>query len=692
MKQTIITLMLSATLLSPISEAQAQAVEELPVPVGPITEMTYSPTATRLSLWSPVAEEARVNLYDTDLGGETIEVVPMQRGNDGTWNARLNGDRKGIFYTFQVKTKGKWLEETPGIFAKTVGTNGQRAMIMNIRDTNPEGWDNDKSPEMNGITDVVLYEMHHRDFSVHASSGIKNKGKFLALTENGTKNPDGYSTGIDHLRELGVTHVHLLPSYDYGSIDERTGKSIGGGGRDQITYYNWGYDPVNYNCPEGSYSTNPADPAARIKEFKEMVMAMHKAGLRVVMDVVYNHVFDLAQSNFQRIVPDYFFRWQSDSKADDMSAQAKEPSNGSGCGNETASEMPMMRKYMIESVIYWMKEYHVDGFRFDLMGIHDIETMNAIREAAQAVDPNVVIYGEGWAASAPAYPAEKLAMKANTSQLGGIAAFGDELRDGLRGSWSNNEEGAFLVGNPGNEESVKFGIVGAIQHPGVDYSKVNYSNAPWASQPTQMISYVSCHDDMCVADRLKVTLRTKNKKKRLTEAQLMQQQTALMKLAETVTLTSQGVPFIWCGDEIMRDRKGVHNCYASPDSINAIDWNGKTENIDLYNYIKGVISIRKAHPAFRMGCAEKVRENLAFIPVKQKNVVAFTLKGSAVGDSWSDIVVLFNSNLRPVSIPVEQGQYTIVVENGKVNPEGLRTVRLKTIKVAPQSATIMYCK
>ena len=692
MKQTIITLMLSATLLSPISEAQAQAVEELPVPVGPITEMTYSPTATRLSLWSPVAEEARVNLYDTDLGGETIEVVPMQRGNDGTWNARLNGDRKGIFYTFQVKTKGKWLEETPGIFAKTVGTNGQRAMIMNIRDTNPEGWDNDKSPEMNGITDVVLYEMHHRDFSVHASSGIKNKGKFLALTENGTKNPDGYSTGIDHLRELGVTHVHLLPSYDYGSIDERTGKSIGGGGRDQITYYNWGYDPVNYNCPEGSYSTNPADPAARIKEFKEMVMAMHKAGLRVVMDVVYNHVFDLAQSNFQRIVPDYFFRWQSDSKADDMSAQAKEPSNGSGCGNETASEMPMMRKYMIESVIYWMKEYHVDGFRFDLMGIHDIETMNAIREAAQAVDPNVVIYGEGWAASAPAYPAEKLAMKANTSQLGGIAAFGDELRDGLRGSWSNNEEGAFLVGNPGNEESVKFGIVGAIQHPGVDYSKVNYSNAPWASQPTQMISYVSCHDDMCVADRLKVTLRTKNKKKSLTEAQLMQQQTALMKLAETVTLTSQGVPFIWCGDEIMRDRKGVHNCYASPDSINAIDWNGKTENIDLYNYIKGVISIRKAHPAFRMGCAEKVRENLAFIPVKQKNVVAFTLKGSAVGDSWSDIVVLFNSNLRPVSIPVEQGQYTIVVENGKVNPEGLRTVRLKTIKVAPQSATIMYCK
>ena len=434
MKQTIITLMLSATLLSPLSDTHAQGLKELPFPVGPVTEMTYSATATRLSLWTPVAEEVRVNLYNSDLGGKPVEVVPLKRGNDGTWSVRLKGDRKGIFYTFQVKTNGKWLEETPGIFAKTVGTNGQRAMIMSLSDTNPEGWDKDKSPEMNGITDVVLYEMHHRDFSVDASSGIKNKGKFLALTEKGTQNPKGYSTGIDHLRELGVTHVHLLPSYDFGSIDERTGKSVGGGGRDQVTYYNWGYDPVNYNCPEGSYSTNPSDPAARIKEFKEMVMAMHKAGLRVVMDVVYNHVFDLAQSNFQRVVPDYFFRWQDESKAEAGKSVGKIPANGSGCGNETASEMPMMRKYMVESVLYWMREYHVDGFRFDLMGIHDIETMNAIREAAQAVDPNVVIYGEGWAASAPAYSEDKLAMKANTSRLGGIAAFGDELRDGLRGS------------------------------------------------------------------------------------------------------------------------------------------------------------------------------------------------------------------------------------------------------------------
>lgn len=690
MKKLITSIILSATLLSPLTIAQAQGLKDLPVPVGPINEMTYSPTVTRLSLWSPVAEEVCAHLYNKDLGGEAIETVALKRAEDGTWSVILNGDRNGLFYTFQVKVNGKWLEETPGIFAKTVGTNGQRAMIMDLQTTDPAGWSTDKTPELKGLSDVVLYEMHHRDFSVDASSGIKNKGKFLALTEKGTRNPAGLATGTDHLKELGVTHVHLLPSYDYGSIDERTGKSVGGGGRDQVTYYNWGYDPVNYNCPEGSYSTNPANPATRIKEFKEMVMAMHKAGLRVVMDVVYNHVFDLMQSNFQKTVPDYFFRWQNNSEAKSGQSAERVASNGSGCGNETASEMPMMRKYMVESVLYWMKEFHVDGFRFDLMGIHDIETMNAIREAAQAVDPNVIIYGEGWAASAPAYPEEKLAMKANTAQLGGIAAFGDEMRDGLRGGWRDDKEGAFLIGIAGNEESVKFGIVGAIQHPGIDYSKVNYSKAPWAEQPTQMISYVSCHDDMCIADRLKCTLSAKKGKKKLTDDQITKQQMALMKLAETVTLTSQGVPFIWCGDEIMRDRKGVHNCYASPDSVNAIDWNNKTAYLDIFNYIKDMIALRKAHPAFRMGCAEKVRNNLAFIPVKQKNVVAFTIKGSAVGDSWSDIVVVFNSNDRAVVIPVEQGKYTIAVENGKISEQGLRNATLKTIKVAPQSATIMY--
>lgn len=672
MKNLLATIMLSASLTMSASDFKS-----LPIPVGPITEMTYSQTTTRFSVWSPVAEEARVKLYGKDMGGEALSVHAMQKSSDGTWTANIAGDKQGFFYTFQVKVNGKWLDETPGIFAKAVGTNGQRAMVMDLRTTDPSGWADDKSPEMKDASDIVLYEMHHRDFSVHESSGVANKGKFLALTEKGTKNADGLSTGIDHLKELGITHLHMLPSYDYGSIDERTGYAVGGGGRDFVSLYNWGYDPVNYNVPEGFYSSNAADPSVRIREFKKMVQSLHKSGIRVVMDVVYNHVFDLMQSNFQRLVPGYFFRWQPNG----------EPGNASGCGNETASEMPMMRKYMVESVLYWMKEYHVDGFRFDLMGVHDIETMNAIREAAQSVDPNVFIYGEGWAAVTPQLPEDKLAMKANASQLGGIAAFGDEMRDGLRGGWHDDKEGAFLIGNNGNEESVKFGVVGAISHPDIDYSKVNYSKAPWAAQPVQMISYVSCHDDMCITDRLRCTLGAKADRKK---ASAEQKETALLKLAETAVLTSQGVPFIWCGDEMMRDRKGVHNCYASPDSINAIDWSLKTSHKDVFDYVSSLIKMRKSHPAFRMGKAELVRENLRFIPVKQQNVVAYTINGSAVGDEWGSIVVILNSNEKAVRIPVTEGTYNVICSEGRIDLQGIRKFKGKQLNVAPQSAVIMY--
>ena len=321
----------------------------LPIPVGPIAEMTYTASATRFALWSPMADEARVKLYDTDLEGKVLSIHQMEKNTDGTWNVSVNGDKQGIFYTFQVKVKGKWLDETPGIFAKAVGTNGQRAMVMDLRTTDPAGWENDKAPLLNSASDIILYEMHHRDFSVHETSGIVNKGKFLALTEKGTKNADGLSTGIDHLKQLGITHVHMLPSYDYGSIDEKTGYAIGGGGRDFVSLYNWGYDPVNYNVPEGSYSSNAGDPSVRIREFKKMVQCVHKSGMRVVLDVVYNHVFDLMKSSFQNTAPNYFFRWKKRGVA----------GNASGCGNETASEMPMMRKFMVESVLYWMKEYHI---------------------------------------------------------------------------------------------------------------------------------------------------------------------------------------------------------------------------------------------------------------------------------------------------------------------------------------------
>ncbi len=645
-------------------------------------EMTWSPTSTRFSLWTPSADSVKVNIYSEGLGGSPLRTISLKKETTGNhWVGLAAGNQKGRFYTFQVNYKGKWLEENPGISARAVGVNGQRGAIIDFTETNPKGWENDRAPLFTGQKDAVIYEMHHRDFSIDSESGIKNRGKFLALTEVGTKNAAGLSTGIDHLKELGVTHVHLLPSYDYGSINEINGEAYGGGNRVPSTY-NWGYDPVNYNAPEGSYSTDAFTPETRIREFKEMVMALHKAGIRVVMDVVYNHVFDLGKSSFERTAPGYFFRHNADGS----------PANASGCGNETASETEKFREYMVESIEYWMKEYHIDGFRFDLMGIHDIETMNLVRQKAQSIDPNVVLYGEGWAAASPVLPAEQLATKVNTPQLGGIAAFCDEIRDGLRGSWSNNDEGAFLIGNAGNEESVKFGIVGAIEHHGVDYSKVNYSKAPWATQPSQMISYVSCHDDMCLADRVKTTLRNKSQKTKNKKLFTPEALVRLQKLAETAVLTSQGVPFIWCGDEVMRDKKGVHNSFSSPDSINTISWALKTEHKDVFDYVATLVKIRKAHPAFRMGYADLVRKNLEFLPVKQSNVVAWTLNGKAVNDTWGTIVVILNSNTKAVKQTVPQGEYTVVCADGKADINGLSVVKGKTVTVAPQSAVIMYCE
>ena len=673
MKKILTTLMLTATLAVSSTPLFAEDYDAMPVPNGTFREMVYSPTETKFTVWSPMATGARVKLYRQDLERQNpVSSVAMTSNGDGTWSVTVPGNKVGMYYTFQVEVNGKWCNETPGIFAQAVGINGKRAVVVDMKSTDPEGWNADKSPVLNSASDIVLYEMHYRDFSIDKSSGIHDRGKFLSLTETGTKNPAGLSTGIDHLKELGVTHVHLLPSFDFGSIDETTGKAVAGNDRNTQVSYNWGYDPVNYNVPEGSYSTNAAYPTTRIREFKEMVQAMHKAGLRVVLDVVFNHTFDISKSNFNLTAPGYFYRMKDGN-----------PANGSGCGNETASERPMMRKFMIESVLYWMKEYHVDGFRFDLMGIHDVETMNAIREAAQKVDPKVFIYGEGWAASTPALSSDKLAMKANVSKLGGIAAFCDEMRDGLRGGWQNDKEGAFLVGKAGSEESIKFGIAGAISHPGVAMSKVNYSKKAWAAQPTECISYVSCHDDMCLADRLNCTLAAKGNNSAATRE-------ALQIIAETAVLTSQGVPFLWCGDEFMRDRKGVHNCYASPDSVNGIDWNLKTQHKELYNYIKGLIALRKAHPAFRMGSADLVRKNLTFLPPRRTNVIGYCINGAAVGDKWKTIVVILNPNNAETIINIPKGHYTVVVEKGKINYKGIRTMTAQTCRVPAMSATILY--
>lgn len=635
--------------------------ELYPVRSGSLTEMEYAPEATRFTLWAPTADEVRLMLYEAGEGGHAYETVSMERAEEGTWKTKVEKDLKGKFYTFNVKIDGKWQGDTPGINAKAVGVNGKRAAIIDLRETDPEGWAEDKRPPLASPADIIIYEVHHRDFSVHPSSGIEHKGKFLAMTETGTKNPGGMATGIDHLKELGVTHVHILPSYDYASVDET---------RLDENKYNWGYDPLNYNVPEGSYSTDPYRPEVRIREFKQMVQALHKAGIRVVLDVVYNHTFNTAESNFERTVPGYFYRQKPDGTLAD----------GSACGNETASNRPMMRKYMIESVLYWINEYHIDGFRFDLMGIHDIETMNEIRKAASAVDPTIFIYGEGWAASAPQMPEDSLAMKANTYKMPGIAAFSDEMRDALRGPFNNNEQGAFLAGLPGGEESIKFGIAGAVKHPQINNDSVNYSKAPWAGQPTQMISYVSCHDDMCLVDRLKASVPS------ITPEELVR----LDKLAQTAVFTSQGVPFIYAGEEVMRDKKGVHNSYQSPDSINAIDWDRKTLNADAFAYYKGLIQLRRNHPAFRLGDAELVRKHLEFLPVEGTNLVAYRLKDHAGGDTWKDIIVVLNARREVASLSVPEGKYTVVCQNGLVNEKGLATIYGPSLKVAPQSAMIIY--
>lgn len=612
----------------------------------------YSPKATTFHITtSPDVKKVNVLLSDTDSDSPTEQLTKqMKRVGAGKWELTVKSDLKGKYYLFSVYNSAQ-PDNTPGIFAKAVGVNGKRGAIVDLRDTDPEGWANDVRPALSNPCDLVIYEMHHRDFSVDISSGLKNKGKYLALTE---------PKAIEHLQRLGVNAVHILPSFDYASVDES---------KPDVPQYNWGYDPLNYNVPEGSYSTDAATPTTRIREFKQMVQALHRAGIRVILDVVYNHTFDINGSNFQKTYPDYFYRKTAEGKYSD----------GSGCGNETASEKPLMREFMKESVEYWIKEYHIDGFRFDLMGVHDIETMNEIRAMVDQIDPSIYIYGEGWSAGSCAYPQEKLAMKANTKQLNGIGAFCDDMRDALRGPFSDDHKGGFLIGEPGEEESIKFGIAGAIAHPQIDMTKVNYSREAWTNEPSQMVAYVSCHDDMCLTDRLRATVPY------ITDDELIR----LDLLAQTAVLTSQGVPFILSGEEMLRDKKSVHNSYRSPDSINRLDWNNLKRYPQVFDYYAGLIALRKAHPAFRMGKAEEVRKHLEFVDAP-KGVVAFRLKDNAGGDAWRNIYVVLNSQKTPQNVKVAEGSYTTVVANGKVNADGLGLISGSTLTVAPQSALIVH--
>ena len=623
---------------------------------GQFNEMEYGKTQTVFHL--NASSTPKLRLYKSGQGGKPVKTIKMRAIGNDRWEATVKGNLAGMFYTFDI---GKG--ECPGTFAKAVGVNGNRAAILNMADTNPEGWADDRRPALASPADQIIYELHMRDFSISSTSGMQHKGKYLALAE---------PRAIAYLKSLGINAIHFQPLFDYASVDET---------QLHRPQFNWGYDPKNYNVPEGSYSTDPYKPEVRIREFKTMVQALHKAGIRVIFDAVYNHTFDIEGSNFQRTYPDYYYRKTADGRYSD----------GSGCGNETASERPLMREFMIESVKYWINEFHIDGFRFDLMGVHDIETMNQIRAAVDAIDPSIYIYGEGWSAGSCAYPQEKLAMKASTYKLNGIGAFSDDMRDALRGPFSDDTKGAFLAGIKGEEESLKFGIVGGIAHKQVDMTRVNYDKKPWTNEPTQQISYVSCHDDMCLVDRLKASvpgLKDMTRSKADRQAELIR----LDLLAQTAVFTSQGVPFMLAGEEMLRDKKGVHNSFSSPDSINEFNWDNLKQYPQVFEYYRGLIHLRNNHPAFRLGTAEAVREHLEFIATDDC-LVAFRLKNLEGIDSWKDIIVVLNANKEAKTIAIPEGEYTVACCNGVINEQGIGlSFNATEATVNAQSALILYRK
>lgn len=637
--------------------------EAYPIYDGTDLGLTYSSKQSTVKVYSPAVDSMRIHLYEKGHEGAPLETRQMTLDKNGVWSIVLEGDWRGKYYTVQVFHEGKWLNEAVEPYAKATGANGMRAMFVDLSTTNPEGWENDKRPTLASPNDIIIYELHVRDVSIHESSGIKNKGKFLGLVEAGTKSPTGESTGLDHIKALGVTHVHLLPSFDFmpRSVDEMNPNAK----------YNWGYDPQNYNVPEGAYSTNPYDGDARIKEFKQMVKTFHDNGIRVILDVVYNHTGQTEDSYFNQIAPKYYYRLNEDGSF----------SNASGCGNETASERPMVRKFMIESMKYWAEEYHLDGFRVDLMGIHDIETMNLISDELEKIDPTIFVYGEGWTAGDSPLPEAKRTLKKHTTQLKRIAAFSDDIRDGLKGSVFEHKDKGFVSGKGGMEETIKFGIVASTQHPQIDYKKVNYSDAFWANQPSQTMTYVSCHDNHTLFDRLEISCADASEADRL----------KMHRLAGAIVLTSQGVSFLHAGTELARTKFGVENSFESPDSINQFVWERKTQYKDHFNFYKNLVQLRKNHPAFRMTTTADIQKHLSFFPT-QNLFVGYQISGNANGDSWKNIIVLFNGSNETKTVEIPKGDWTVVLEGDKIDENGIRKISSESVDIPAIGAIILIQK
>jgi pullulanase len=598
----------------------------------------YTKEKTNIRVWAPSALEVELRIYDKSTGGEAIRIDQFYKAENGTWTISLKGDLNGYYYTIRVND-GDWLNETPGVDARAVGVNGYRGMIFNAEETNPEGWQADQRIECINPVDAIIYELHVRDFSIAPSSGIKNKGKFLAFTEQGTLSPQGLATGIDHLKELGITHVHLLPVNDFLTVDE--------GAPDQA--YNWGYDPLNFNAPEGSYSTDPAT-TSRITELKMLVQSLHQVGIGVILDVVYNHTAFTRRSCFNQTVPGYYYRQKSDGTF----------SNASGCGNELATMRAMVRKYILDSLQYWATEFHIDGFRFDLMGIFDLETMNQIRAKMDLISPSILLYGEGWAADSSPLNEALRAIKTNVSKLDRIAVFNDDFRDGIKGNNFNPRSKGFVSGQTIQEETIKFGITAACFHPQIVYGYVENSKSPWAKEPWQCINYASCHDDYTLYDKLVMCCPEAS------EEEIKR----MVMMAGALVMTSQGIPFLHAGAEMARTKLGDHNSYKSPDGINQIDWDRKSTFSEIFRYYQSLIRLRKNHPAFRMASSDQIREHLIFSDDYLPGVASYVLVNHANKDVWRTILIIFNGNDQSIKFPLKEHiRWRLVAQGATIDEE-----------------------
>jgi len=632
---------------------------EYPVYQGDDLGVSWSREKLHVRVWAPTALEVVLRLYKTAEVALPDQILHLKYAESGTWKIELEGNYERFFYAFQVRDETGWLQECPDIGATATGVNGLRGLVLNLASTNPENWENDKRSAVVQPTDMVLYEVHVRDFTISPDSGVLHKGKYLGFTETGTTSPEGKSTCLDHLKELGITHVHLLPIADFYTVDETK----------TTPQYNWGYDPLNFNTPEGWYSSDPFDGAVRIREVKQVVQVLHTHGLGVIMDVVYNHSGLIFDSWFNQFVPGYYYRQRSDGTLSDAS----------GCGNEMASERAMVRKFIVDSVAFWAEEYHFDGFRFDLMGIIDIETMNQIRTRLDLIDKNIFLYGEGWIAAESPFPENLRATKLNTPRLDRIASFCDDMRDGLKGSPFNRNSNGFISGLTLREEQVKFSITGAISHPQIFYDYVDSSRQPWANSPAQCINYVSCHDNYTLFDKLQYSCPESG----------MEEIERMTRLAIGIILTSQGVPFLHAGVEMHRTKAGHHDSYRSPDEVNQIEWGRKSEFPELFRFAKNCIELRRQHPAFRMSESQQVREKLSFFQKYIPGIIAYELKDNANGDPWKTILLLFNGNNYSVEFEIREKRWLIVAQNGELSPKGMGHVTTSKVRLHPISMMIL---